>query len=208
MIISESPTVYNTGHKVGQFFRSHCRKFAYVPIPKCASSWASTFTRTQLDWYVSLPHDILHELSCKKLVILREPLDRWVSGMSQYLTMNHRGLPLENRDLIRFFYERIDFDPHTTPQVNYLLDVDTDDIIFFRFDKNLEKNFKEFIKNNTGQEYEGYVFKNETPITGYAPLCKKMIKHITFSSKEWSDKIEAYYKKDFELYNTVKFYGE
>jgi len=219
MIIEQSPTVYNTGHKVGQFFSSPCNRFAYIPIPKCASTWASKFLTTGLDWLISDSKNIKTPIgslfyeetySCTdahKLVILRNPLDRWASGMAQYLAMKHPGILVKTRELQDFIFGRIDFDPHTVPQVNYLSDLDTDDITFFRFDDKLEQNLKTWIKTNTYKESDIEVFRNDSKTIKNKYMATQNLKSLLECNDVWLEAVKTYYKLDIELYNTVKFYG-
>ena len=54
-----------------------------VDIPKNASSFVSEWT-SQFGWRAALAEQHEHRIS-QMIVILRDPLDRWISGISQYL---------------------------------------------------------------------------------------------------------------------------
>ena len=63
-------------------------KYAWINIPKCASS----FVQKALDdnGWNNVPEDCIQALSesesIKKLVVLRDPVDRWISGFAQCMT--------------------------------------------------------------------------------------------------------------------------
>jgi len=223
MILNNSPTVYNTGHVIGQFFKSRCDLYAYIPIPKCASKWTTKFLYDGLNWEVSTRSDKLAELSLKKFTILREPLDRWISGMCQYLVTYHPKTLLNARELIEFIFKRVDFDPHTTPQINYLNDLNSEDLVYFKFDNDLEKNVKSYIKYETGQEYGEPVFRNDMIEGSYKSYAsdidhsryygaigwrREKLKILLESNDDWKNSVLKYYKDDIDLYNSVQFYGK
>lgn len=207
MLITKSPNIYDKGHSIGQFFSSPCNLFAFVPIPKCASTYVTKFLVEGLSWKISKEDDRIQDSLFRKLVILREPIDRWVSGMAQYLTTYHGDLPLQSRELTEFIFKRVDFDPHTTPQVNFIAGLDIDSTIFFRFDSQLEKNFRSYIHENTGKDYNLPVFRNDTPKSGHKPYIGQKLKVLLKSNDQWLQHVTDYYKKDIDLYNEVKFYG-
>lgn len=206
MIIGRKIKVYEGGHNMGQFFSSPCDRFAYVPIPKCASSWTTKFLQA-VSWSVSKDTDDILSTSYTTLVVLRDPIERWISGLAQYLTTYHPKLPLQSREFIQFIFQRIDFDPHTTPQINFITGLETDNIVFFKFDQNLEKNIKTFIKENTGASYEEPIFRNDSPHTGYKPFANQKLKMLLESNDDYRNNVIKYYEQDINFYNTVRFYG-
>ena len=54
-----------------------------VNIPKNASSFVSSWTN-KFGWHAALAENHEHRIA-EMIVILRDPLDRWISGISQYL---------------------------------------------------------------------------------------------------------------------------
>ena len=62
-------------------------RLIYVNIPKNASSWISlqfnqgvNHDATNINYY-----DVVDLTQCRFIVILRDPLDRWISGMTQMI---------------------------------------------------------------------------------------------------------------------------
>ena len=60
-------------------------------------------------------------------VVLREPVERWCSGIVEYLVNNRRFLEgegsewsLQNRETLDFIFGVAKFDRHTCSQVDYL----------------------------------------------------------------------------------------
>lgn len=206
MLITKSPNIYDKGHSIGQFFYSPCKSLAYVPIPKCASTWATKFLTEGLSWIVSKDTDRIQDYTFRNLVVLRDPIDRWISGMAQYMTTHHSDLPMQGREILEFIFRRVDFDPHTTPQVNFISGLESDSTIFFRFGANLEKNFRSYIKYNIGTDYDMPVFRNDTPKSGNKPYISQKLKILLQSNDKWLESIIKYYKNDIDLYDSVNFY--
>lgn len=208
MIITKSPTINNSGHVLGQFFKSKCNNYAYIPIPKCASTWTTKYLSDGLGWKVSRDIDNICDLKVRKIVVLREPMSRWISGMAQYLTMHHPRTLLHSRELVEFIFKRIDFDDHTMPQVNYLHGLDSDEIVFFKFDNDLENNVKYYIKDCTDEKYDEPVFRNDTPADGFKAYANQKLKILLESNEQWKNNVLQYYKDDINLYGSVVFYGK
>ena len=70
------------GHGSGMISPNHM--VFIVNIPKNASSFISQWTQ-HFDWRPALALHFEHRIA-EMIVVLRDPLDRWVSGMTQYLS--------------------------------------------------------------------------------------------------------------------------
>jgi hypothetical protein len=72
------------------------------------------------------------------IVILRNPVTRWVSGIIQYLygELSYETISNEVSDII---FSKIEFDDHTAPQTDFLVGIDDylSKCIFFYCDEKL-----------------------------------------------------------------------
>ena len=99
-------------------------KYAWVNIPKNASS----FTQKVLDdnnW-VDVPEDLIDSMiessSVKKLIILRDPLERWISGLTQFAFDQHINIIdfLDNKSFYKIILSNPVFDDHTEFQHRFI----------------------------------------------------------------------------------------
>ena len=93
---------------------------AYVPVPKCASLRMRWWCEAN-GWHKENYHDQIVPAHRRFLVLLRDPRERWVSAMKQWI--NHEGydwsqLNQQSRDIIR---RHIICDEHTMPQHRFLV---------------------------------------------------------------------------------------
>ena len=69
-------------------------EYAYIPILKNAHTWLTQVFRDGLKWDpVSDPKEISH---CKKIIVLRDPAERWISGMATYLDFVQGLVQIDN----------------------------------------------------------------------------------------------------------------
>ena len=77
------PSLERRGFGCGSGVLSPNQLMFVVDIPKNASSFLNSWT-SQYGWKVGVAHNHHHRIA-EMIVILRDPLDRWVSGIAQYL---------------------------------------------------------------------------------------------------------------------------
>ena len=125
-------------------------RLIYVNIPKNASSWISlqfnqgiNHDAENINYY-----DIVDLAQCRFIVILRDPLDRWISGMTQMIYTEPKtdldGVA-NNMNINTFDWElgmeKIEYDNHTQKQVDFIYSIPHNQIIWLNFDKQLKNNF-------------------------------------------------------------------
>jgi hypothetical protein len=77
------PALSRRGFEHGSGMISQNHRVFIVNIPKNASSFISQWT-SQFEWRAAVASHYEHRIA-EMIVILRDPLDRWISGISQYL---------------------------------------------------------------------------------------------------------------------------
>lgn len=133
-------------------------EYAYMPILKNAHTWLLDVFGKGLNWEVAEnPQDVA---SCKKIIVLRDPIQRWISAMATYLHDKKKVINLDTT-IVEVLVEGTFFDWHTLPQIVSLDGMDTDRCLFFYMDSNTEdftNNIKKFIKQNfdSNPDYEMY----------------------------------------------------
>lgn len=120
-------------------------KYVYVPILKNAHTWLTQIFRDGLEWE---PVEDVKEVShCKKIIVLRDPLERWVSAMATYLDFVEGLVQIDN-SVLQLLCDGVFYDQHTLPQTLSLQGIDTEHCVFFYMTKNnsdFDTNIKRFI---------------------------------------------------------------
>jgi len=199
-------------HRHGQarLLRDH----VYVPIPKSASSWC-------IEIWGDGRHVNFHDPSLKHLphvVILREPVDRWIAGFAQCQVGNdpdwegHWELKGWN-----WVFDKVVFDNHTEPQVSFISGIDLDRVIWFRMDDNLESIMIEWMQKHMGiNRHPGKADRNRscdqiTPVFRSGRRGRSQAELQTMAREALEtipgarQRIEDFYQEDLKLFNSVRF---
>lgn len=152
------------------------------------------------------------------IIVLRNPVDRWVSGMTEYL----HGLFMESHtvdEIMAAFdstvfrglvLDNMTFDDHTELQTYYLADIPlTENIVYFKQDSRLDLKLTRFFQEKgipfTMFPIEQRNISLETNKRElYIRLKEFVSKHKNYS---FDYTIKHKFKEDYKLINSVKFYG-
>jgi hypothetical protein len=208
----------NPGHIFGSCLVVKKCNLVYVNIPKNASTWAKSQLSTldaEFDNYFLNPK-ILENSTI--LVTLREPIERWISGISWYLTLNHTDLldqcenSLETRSvLMSMVAKKISFDPHCDLQEHFIQKLNLDKTSFLRVKHNTDlyrETFSKFFKEKLGVDntfdlnHAKHVAMFNPEQNRWVTLIQDALDNGIIDLKE----ILKYYSKDVKLFNNSKFY--
>lgn len=99
---------------------SPCGRVGYVQIHKCASTQMGGWCQQQ-GWKRTKFWGEPQDPQRRYLVLLRDPVDRWISGTKQWIKKNNY-VPSEFSDQIwHLIHQHLTFDDHTVPQYRFLL---------------------------------------------------------------------------------------
>jgi len=188
----------------------------YNPIPKNASTYIGSLLLRN-GWNVDnhLTSDMAEKTT---IVLLRDPITRWVSGITQYLfsALVHRGATvsdiIKDWNLVRkwLILDNMVFDDHTEKQTYFLNGIDLDQCVFFDASDNPHTWIREFLVSQ-GQTLTLDV--NPTQInfnTTVASPRQKLAEFFTQQLGQDGDfikRIFEVYQDDFELIKSVKYYS-
>lgn len=222
------PKAVGTGHPMGdsRFMDlstpiDGISKLVYVQIPKNASCWFKHhFMPANAYNYYTNGFDNNEHLA---LVVLRDPIERWISGLGQYLigfTPDHKFY-IDNIDW-EVATTQVVFDEHTQPQHDFIANLSHNNIVWFKCDNNLPINFIDFIKkynidvklldekddvtnifNITKKVQATLIKKYQAP--AQQTVVDKVISKLNENPK-YLDRIKEFYLDDYKLYNTVPYY--
>ena len=197
----------NKGHIFGQCMSKTNIDLMYINIPKNASSWTKP---NLLDWdweFYNYHNDNLYHK--KAIVPLRDPVDRWLSGISEYLFLYHKDLKISDisTSYLDLIFDRIAFDDHTEKQSLFLAGLNLSNCIFLYVDNTYRDKFSKLLAyNNMPNSYHRYEYQYTTDEN----LVKKNIKEF-FSvkineNKFYLNTLKSYFANDYHLINSVQFY--
>lgn len=167
----------------------------YVPIPKNASSNLRE-TLINHDWLHDNFIDNIHLTNYTSIVVLRNPIDRWVSGINQYFHLYHPNIKSLSSDLLSVICNKIIMDDHTEKQTYFCNGLDISTSVFFEFNNNLSNNLNHYFAGKI--TFKPFSFINQlSTIEQQLKQCltDKLIK-----------KIKTIYECDYDLISQTRFY--
>lgn len=190
------------------------KSLEFVPIRSSISNAHNTFLN-----YIDIPKE--YRSGYKFFVVTRNPEDRWVSGMNEYLNFTLGAFkrptllhPHHRRDLGGFNGDRkqflkeilsevIDnkfiFDCHTRPQlssINFCFKYNLD-ITFLKLDKNLNEKISDIVKRKVIISHHNCTADSKFKLKNYK-LCKDILTNYCVQNKNFLD----LFKMDYYLYNS------
>jgi hypothetical protein len=182
------------GHHLGECWNDLDKSITFVHIPKNASS----FVKGCLLSTEKFTHSNSLITAERYLIALRDPIERWVSGITQLMSVSdNQHLTLQ--DLV----STVTFDDHTELQTYFLQDVDIDRCTFLKVNQNLRTNIKLWLGEH------GYIHTGpDVPnINEGNQLAKDRFAAMVDGNSQIKLKLAEHYANDYELINRVKFYG-
>jgi len=196
------------GHVFGECMSHPDTDLMYVNIPKNASSWTKP---NLLDWgweFYNYHTDNLYNKHA--LVVLRDPIDRWLSGIAEYMYLHHRELDTAHlsNSFFNLVFDRIAFDDHTEQQVLFLEKLDLNNCTFFYCGPQYRELFSTFLNaNEMPNRYHNYEYQHVTDNDFDRRKFRQIFKKVLNNNPKYIRNLEWHFTKDYKLINSVKFYG-
>jgi hypothetical protein len=180
----------------------------YIHIPKNASSWTKTNLRTLDFEFYNYHFDKIYDTSKTVLVVLRDPVDRWLSGIAEYFYLYH--VDIDTTEFTPSFFDvifdKVSFDDHTERQVYFIKDMNLDQCVFFKFELDYRNKFSKFLSSRgISNQYYNIPFKH---VNEHSPERKKFKQIFSqqLTNEKYIQKIRDYFKEDYNLINSINFY--
>lgn len=186
-------------------------KIFYLNIPKNASTYLTNLLKLN-NWI----HCNIFETATRveqTIVFLRDPVDRWVSGISTYIALKILGFGYGSDHFVedynqlsqRIIFNQITFDDHTESQCFYLQQIKNYPITYFTLNNIVPKLSlfcsSDIITNpqiDTNSSEQNYDTKQ---ISSY-------IKKQLIDFPDLNTKIITHFSEDYNLIRNTKFYGD
>jgi hypothetical protein len=142
-------------------------------------------------------------------VVLRDPLDRWISGIAEYLFLYHQNIDFAHagQEFFDLIFDKITFDDHTEKQVYFIEGLDLDRCVFFKFGPDYRQQFSQYLaEHGMPNRYNNYNYQH---VSDDSPDRKRFKKIFTdqLQNSKYLSQVNQYFKPDYQLINQVKFYG-
>lgn len=195
-------------HNFGHCLINDVNDIAYVNIPKNATNWAKD-NLSALGWrhsnFIKYP-EIAKDRQF--MVILRDPVDRWIAGVAEFFVRYHSGIRNFDGNLLDIIFSCVTLDDHTEKQGLFLNGLENNQLIFFNCDSNLRQNMGLFLHtkgtNNT-LDSTRYVYQTDEVAPQY--FYKTEFKKIINDNPQYLEQLKKHFEQDINLFNTVNFYG-
>jgi len=205
-----SHKLWRDGHTYGMCKVNHDQRLFYVLIPKNAS----TSIRNQISKY-KFEDGNYHDLNLVKqrytpIIFIREPLDRWSSGMAEFITRRLGGKWkqfLNSPEFVKLMFARVAFDEHTESQAMYVQGIGIDKAVVLRVDDDLNKNLSNFLRSKGIENTIDEENKKYTSVGGKLD-CKERLLEMLEENEDYKKKIQGFYSVDYDLINRVKYYNK
>lgn len=191
---------------------------AYVPIPKNASSYVSSLLLRNGWQVVNMFTTDISKIS-NFIVILRDPKERWISGMTQYLFSGLVGQGIWVEEIIKGWNNIVEslvldnmiFDDHTEKQLYFLNQIPTYKCIFLSMKKDLHLRLVDLLEENkqslvADQDPEDINF-NQSAGTPRQEMINFLNQRLDLDGR-YIKQIFDVYRDDYELIGKVKYYGD
>jgi len=194
------------GHVYGECMSKSDIDLMYVYIPKNASSWTKPNLLDHGWEFFNYHTDALDKPA---LVVLRDPVERWLSGIAEYMTLYQSNFRLLFQETEELIFDRITFDDHTERQVKFLQGLDIERCTFMWCDENYRSNFSDFIAEHYGaNKYARYEYQHVSEEDETRRRFKTLFSRILEREPKYVRRLTEYYEEDYKLIEQVQFYGK
>ena len=182
----------------------------YIPIPKNSSSYIGQLLLKN-NW--SIGNFLTTDLTNKQLIILlRDPVDRWISGMAEYLCSSLLKNGRTSDDVIKnwnnivqdLVFDRVIFDDHTEKQVYFIQSIPVENCVFFNSTKQPEQAVKQYLTTyNIDLNIDIVIDRNQTQGNKYKESLVDFLRDQLAQNPSLTNKLMNTYREDYTLWNVI-----
>lgn len=196
------------GHVFGECMSHPDTDLMYVHIPKNASSWTKPNLK---DWgweFYNYHTDNLYHKHA--LIVLRDPIERWLSGIAEYMFLYHKNIDTAHFSKCFFdlVFDKVAFDDHTEQQVLFLENLDLKNCTFFWCNTQYRELFSYYLNaQGMTNRYFKYEYQHETSTSPERQKFKEIFKQTLEKNSKYITQLDNYFANDYKLIRSIKFYA-
>jgi len=198
------------GHTLGSGMIVPDRKYFYLKIPKNASTFTNNvLADNQWEFW-----NIEDGMFTEAILILRDPVERWISGITTYINLwilyndynSDQFINDYNKLVERFIFDTVIFDDHTMPQTFFINNIPENIIKHYVWAN--RNTLVDSISNISGHRLavKENTFDNRKELTPGNNQIAEFIKSKL--TPGLLSKIQETYKEDYNLIDSVKIHGK
>lgn len=186
------------GHRLGECWRDDSRNITYIHIPKNASSFVKGCL-IGCGGFWKHSQELVN--GQENLIVLRDPIERWCSGMAQYqFNCGHLNMPIDE------VFAKITFDDHTDLQTYFLKDVDLIHTTYMRADHTLRDTITKWCLERGYQTNIGIVRDYNASLGDDREVLKDRYMKTLAERPDLVLKLKEHFALDYRLIENVQFY--
>ena len=171
----------------------------YLPMLKCASTWMVKVTES---------YECTNDRQAERvLIVVRDPLERWITGMCTYAKLMHNLNWSNNTTKPRALLEELImkteaapwFDSHCLPMHYYVQHLPVESLTAFQINS-LKTDWAKF----TQTQLPDNLYKNRNQDNSYTAWVKPVIEKLYQAIKPT---VDYHLAADYELLRTVRYYN-
>jgi hypothetical protein len=204
--------LYNDGYNPGGGMLLPSGDIFYLNIPKNASTYLSNLLRENnwLHWNIQdNPDDIK-----KTLAVIRDPVDRWISGFATYAALHLFGPGYGSDHFLQDFnsltekiiFDQIIFDDHTDFQVNYVQQIADHAPVYFRYNNKIVEQINSFLGYDLNTNVN--VDNNSSEANYDTKQVSNFMRDLITTKPDLQARLVLAYRKDYEFINSIEFYND
>lgn len=191
--------IYPRDHLVHSNLVHYKLKHSYLNIPVNSSSWGrQTFESVGFvnDHTRTIPND--HTI----VVFLRDPIDRWLSGIATWLTVHFpQHTPMtqirDNTALLDSLFQIVRLDPHTEQQLWFLQNLPRDNMKFFWVDSTLSDSVTNYLSTVIKRPVAIFPPNHVSTIDGGKLIPKNYFRSVLESNPHYLKQVKKYFYDDY-----------
>lgn len=184
--------------------------FVYIPIPKNSSSYIGQILLKN-GWKID--NFLITDLNKKKIIVLlRNPTDRWLSGMAQYMCSTLLKNGRTSSDIVNnwnsviqdLIFDQVIFDDHTEKQVYFINSIPRENCIFFDSVKQPEQTIKNYlVSQGIDLNVDIDLDRNQTQGNEHKQLLVNFLRSQLIENPNLANTLTNTYQEDYKLWNAI-----
>jgi hypothetical protein len=199
----------------GTCLAHHNFELMYVPIEKNVTKVVRSILLRkgfqEYNFHESKKH------SMPAMIILRDPVDRWISGIVEYLLLVYMDTRQSLNNITRHnltsekVFDQLVFDAHTFPQSWFLKGIEAPcDYIWFDENKKtqlIETVSKYLVQHGVGKDWDVAEYAHDqNSISMQKQELTQLYKDLLAQDSQLLERVKSFYSEDYRLIDSVKFY--